>query len=93
MSNGPHPHPQSPEVIRRLKRIEGHVRAVRQMAEEGRPCADVIHQIGAIEAALRRVANAVLSDHLDRCIASSVGDTQVRGLIGELKAALDTYVR
>lgn len=88
-----HPHAQSAEVIRRLKRIEGHVRAVREMSEAGRPCAEVIHQIGAIEAALRRTANAVLADHLEKCIASSVNNGPARELITELKAALNSYVR
>jgi DNA-binding FrmR family transcriptional regulator len=93
MMDHQHPHVQSPEVIRRLKRIEGHVRAVREMAEAGRPCAEVIHQIGAVEAALRRTANAVLADHLERCIANSLDDSRIRGLIGELKEALNSYVR
>ena len=93
MTDHHHPHPQSPEIILRLKRIEGHARAVREMTEAGRPCADVIHQIGAVEAALRSTANAILIDHLERCIGSCTDEKEMQGLVAELKSALNSYVR
>lgn len=93
MTTHAHPHPQPPEIIRRLKRIEGHTRAVREMAEAGRPCADVIHQIGAVEAALRRTANAILISHLERCVGPSQGGAEFATLLEELKDALNSYVR
>lgn len=92
MSEG-HPHPQSSEVIARLARIEGHVRAVKQMAEDGRPCADVLHQIGAVQAALRKVAQQVLEDHLDHCVAEVLPSDEGKVLIESLRAALSTYTR
>lgn len=88
-----HPHPQTEAVLKRLARIEGHVRAVRQMAEEGRGCADILHQIGAVEAALRRVAGLVLEDHLERCIIGAARETERRVLVEELKGALLSYLR
>lgn len=57
----------------RLRRIEGQVRGVRQMIEEGRYCVDVAHQINAVVAALRRVQADMLRDHL---IAISTASTQ-----------------
>lgn len=86
-------HPQSPQVVARLARIEGHVRAVKQMAEEGKPCADILHQIGAVQAALRKVAQQVLEDHMDHCIMDAVPDEQGKALIESLKGALSTYIR
>ena len=88
-----HPHPQSTDVLNRLARIEGHVRAVKQMSEAGKPCAEVLHQIGAVQAALRKVAQIVLEDHLDRCVSEAVEGEQGRELIESLKAALSTYGR
>jgi DNA-binding FrmR family transcriptional regulator len=48
----------------RLRRIEGQVRGLQQMIEEGRYCVDVAHQINAVIAALRRVQADMLGDHL-----------------------------
>lgn len=92
MSHG-HPHPQSPEIITRLARVEGHVRAIKQMAEEGKTCADVLHQIGAVQAALRKVAQIVLEDHLDHCVLEGAQGDQGKELIDSLKAALASYPR
>lgn len=88
-----HPHPQTPEVVNRLARIEGHVRAIKQMAEEGKPCAEVLHQIAAVQAALRKVAQVVLEDHLDHCVLEAAGSGEVREMIEGLKAALANYLR
>jgi DNA-binding FrmR family transcriptional regulator len=44
---------QQSEIIRRLRCAAGHLNAVIEMAETGQPCEQVLHQLGAIEAALR----------------------------------------
>lgn len=85
-----HTHPQSPEVINRLARIEGHVRGVKQMAETGKPCPDILMQIAAIQAALRKVSLVVLEDHLDHCVLGASPD-DARLLLVELKEALAHY--
>ncbi len=86
-------HPQSQDIINRLARVEGHVRAIKQMAEEGKSCADVLHQIGAVQAALRKVAQLVLEDHLDHCITKSTQEGQAQAMIDGLKTALASYLR
>lgn len=86
-------HPQSADVVIRLARIEGHVRAVRQMAEDGKPCADVLHQIAAVQAALRKVAQIVMEDHLDHCVIEAAQHGQGHEAVAELKAALASYLR
>jgi len=91
--SGVHPHPQSTDVINRLARIEGHVRAVKHMSEAGKPCAEVLHQIGAVQAALRKVAQIVLEDHLDHCISGAVEGEEGKELIRSLKDALSSYGR
>lgn len=90
---GGHPHPQSSEVITRLARAEGHLRAIKQMAEHGKPCAEILHQLGAVQAALRKVAQQVLEDHLDHCVRDVVPDEQGKELIESLKGALSTFAR
>ena len=58
--------------LRRLKRIEGQVRGVQRMVEEGRYCADVMIQIAAINEALRAVARELLHNHLRHCATEAI---------------------
>lgn len=58
--------------IPRLRRVEGQVRGLQQMIENGRYCVDVAHQINAVIAALRRVQADMLRDHLQACVEASV---------------------
>lgn len=88
-----HPHPQSPDVVNRLARIEGHVRAIKAMSQQGKPCADVLHQIAAVEAALRKVAQIVLEDHLDHCIVDAIREGEAEEMVKDLKAAMAKYLR
>ena len=57
----------------RLRRIEGQVRGLQQMVAADRYCIDIIHQINAIIAALRRVQGDMLSDHVVACAESALG--------------------
>lgn len=56
----------------RLARIEGQVRGVRGMLEEGRYCVDVLTQIDAATAALARVQDRILEAHLNHCVAQAL---------------------
>ena len=62
--------------LKRLKRIEGQVRGLAGMVEDDRYCIDVVTQIAAARAALRRVEEEVLRDHVAHCVehAISSGD-------------------
>jgi len=54
--------------LRRLSRIEGQVRGLSRMVEDDRYCIDIITQISAVRAALRRVEQEVLRDHIGHCV-------------------------
>ncbi|HKQ05606.1 MAG TPA: metal-sensitive transcriptional regulator [Blastocatellia bacterium] len=56
----------------RLRRIEGQVRGLQQMVADERYCIDIVHQINAIIAALRRVEGDMLSDHVAACAESAL---------------------
>jgi DNA-binding FrmR family transcriptional regulator len=62
--------------LKRLKRIEGQIRGLAGMVEEDRYCIDVVTQIAAARAALRRVEEEILRDHVAHCVehAISSGD-------------------
>ena len=72
---------------KRLSRIEGQVRGLTRMIAEDRYCIDVITQIAAVRAALRRVEEAILEDHVSHCVEHAIrsGDgTEQRQKINEL---------
>ena len=78
-------------VGKRLGRIEGQVRGLSKMVEEDRYCIDVVTQISAVRAALRRVEEEVLKDHVAHCVEHAIasGDkADQREKIAELMAVI-----
>ncbi|MEE2717430.1 MAG: metal-sensitive transcriptional regulator [SAR324 cluster bacterium] len=61
-------HPDHSTQQTRLRRIEGQVRGIQRMIEERRYCMDIIDQIHAISAALRKVESNILEAHLEHCV-------------------------
>lgn len=57
---------------KRLNRIEGQVRGLARMVDEDRYCIDIVTQIAAVRAALRRVEEVVLQDHVGHCIQDAM---------------------
>ena len=62
----------TPDTLKRLRTIEGHLRGVIRMVEEDSYCIDVIRQIQAIEAALNKVSAGILEGHLNSCVITAV---------------------
>ena len=60
------------QVAKRLQRIEGQVRGLSRMVEEDRYCIDIVTQISAVRAALRRVEEEVLRDHVAHCVEGAI---------------------
>ena len=60
------------QVTKRLQRIEGQVRGLIRMLDEDRYCIDVVTQISAVRAALRRVEEEVLRDHVAHCVEGAI---------------------
>ena len=58
--------------LRRLGRIEGQVRGLARMVSEDRYCIDVVTQIAAVQAALRRVEDEILRDHVAHCVEHAI---------------------
>jgi CsoR family transcriptional regulator, copper-sensing transcriptional repressor len=76
---------------KRLARIEGQVRGLARMIDEDRYCIDVVTQIAAVRAALRRVESEVLEDHVGHCIAHAIATgnrAEQRSKISELVQVL-----
>ncbi|KGP91629.1 hypothetical protein N780_18520 [Pontibacillus chungwhensis BH030062] len=73
------------KVLNRLKRIEGQVRGIQKMIEEDRYCVDVLVQISAINAALKKVGFSLMERHTNHCVADAIhkgdGDEAIQELI------------
>ena len=59
-------------ALKRLQRIEGQVRGLSRMVEENRYCIDIVTQIAAVRAALRRAEEEILRDHVASCVDEAV---------------------
>jgi DNA-binding FrmR family transcriptional regulator len=68
-----HIHGTHPEVLKRLRRAEGHLRSVIEMMELGRPCLDLAQQLHAVEKAIGQAKRSMIQDHLDHCLEDAVG--------------------
>ena len=93
-STRPHVHSEESlrSIVNRLSRIEGHIRGIKTMVQESRPCPDVLVQIAAVRGALDRVARMVLDEHLTECVARAAVEGNIEVEIKELKAALDRFL-
>ena len=81
------------QLMGRLKRIEGQVRGVERMVDEDRYCIDVLTQIGAIQAALDKVALGLLDDHARHCVVQGRAEGTPEELTDELMAAVGRLMR
>jgi len=59
-------------MMKRLKRIEGQVRGLARMVQDDRYCIDIITQISAVRAALRRAEEEILADHVTHCVEDAI---------------------
>ncbi|MDZ7628732.1 MAG: metal-sensitive transcriptional regulator [Parvularculaceae bacterium] len=72
-------HDANKPVIKRLARIEGQVRGVAAMVEDGRYCIDILDQVQAIKAALRKVEDVILKNHSAHCVEAAIKDGDEHG--------------
>jgi DNA-binding FrmR family transcriptional regulator len=59
-------------TLKRLARVEGQVRGLSRMVEADRYCIDIVTQIAAVRAALRRIEEEVLKDHVAHCVEHAI---------------------
>ena len=66
-------HETHPEIVKRLKRADGHLKGIIEMIETGRPCIDVAQQLHAVEKAVGQAKKTLIQDHLDHCLEDVIG--------------------
>lgn len=68
----PRTNDEKKQLVNRLRRIEGQVRGIQKMVEEDRYCVDILVQISAINAALKKVGFTLLERHTRHCVSSAM---------------------
>lgn len=66
-------HQTHPEIVKRLRRSEGHLRTVIEMLESRRSCLDIAQQLHAVEKALAAAKKVLIHDHIDHCLEQAAG--------------------
>ncbi|MCX5896468.1 MAG: metal-sensitive transcriptional regulator [Proteobacteria bacterium] len=77
--------------LSRLKRIEGQIRGIMRMVEEGKYCIDIINQITAAQKALDGVAKIVMKRHVESCVSEAIRRNGGGKLIEELIQTVFKY--
>ena len=79
--------------LKRLSRIEGQVRGLAKMVEDERYCIDVVTQISAVRAALRRVEEEVLRDHVAHCVEHAIASGNAADQRRKVAELMDVLAR
>ena len=79
------------KLLSRLKRIEGQVRGVQKMVEDERYCVDILVQISAINAALKKVGMNILKRHTQHCVSDSIINGDSDESIDELMGVIELF--
>jgi uncharacterized protein len=81
-------HTTHPDIVSRLRRAEGHLRAIIEMIEAKRPCVDVAQQLHAVEKAIASAKRTLIHDHIDNCLEAAIGPASrtERAPVEEFKA-------
>jgi DNA-binding FrmR family transcriptional regulator len=81
------------QLLNRLRRVEGQVRGIEKMVDEDRYCVDVVTQIGAVQAALDKVALGLLDQHARHCVVEGHAEGTPEQLTDELMGAVGRLMR
>ena len=67
-------HPAHPEIVKRLKRAEGHLRSIIVMLEQERDCLEIAQQLLAVEKSVVNAKRTLVKDHIDHCLEHALTD-------------------
>lgn len=83
----------NPKILTRLSRIEGQVRGIARMVEEDRYCIDILNQMQAIKAALKKVEEEILKTHASHCVAHAIKSGNVKDQTEKFSELIDLFSR
>lgn len=65
-------HTSHPDIVKRLKRANGHLASVIKMIEDDRPCVDLAQQLFAVESAITNAKRELIQDHIEHCLGDDI---------------------
>ena len=65
-------HSSHSDIVKRLKRAEGHLRAIVEMMEANRSCLEIAQQLHAVEKAVGAAKKALVHDHIEHCLKHAI---------------------
>lgn len=72
-------HQHKDRLLKNLRRVEGQVRGVQKMIEEGRYCVDILYQLSAIKGATDKIGLTLLEDHTRSCVKTAILEASDEG--------------
>jgi DNA-binding FrmR family transcriptional regulator len=78
------------KILNRLKTIKGHIGGIERMVEEGKPCEDILMQVGAIKSSIHKVGVVIMEDYARECISTNVNLSEDE--ITQLEKVIHTLV-
>jgi DNA-binding FrmR family transcriptional regulator len=88
------PEKQKKEIVLRLRRIEGQLRGLQRMVEEGVPCPDILTQVAAATSAIKRVGTVMLQTYMEECFEKSREKSRVKQgeTLRDFQKAISRYI-
>lgn len=88
MDNAASRHASHPDIVKRLRRADGHLQSVIGMIEAGRSCLDIAQQLHAVEKAIAQAKKTLIHDHLNHCLDEAMppAASGARNSLDEFKA-------
>ena len=77
----------------RIKKVEGQLGGIRKMLHEDKPCDEILIQLNSAKAALQKISQIVLEDHLDHCVVGAIQEGDAEAQIESLKRAITQYTK
>jgi len=82
------------DILLRLRRIEGQLRGLQRMVEEGVPCSDIMTQVAAVTAAIKRVGMVVVKTYMEECLDKTQKTTDAKrgDALKDFQKAVSRYI-
>jgi len=82
------------DVLLRLKRIEGQIRGLQRMVDEGVPCPEILTQVAAATAALKKASMTIIQTYMEECLSKSKEDQGIKreDAIKDFQKAIARYI-
>jgi len=81
------------ESLKRLARIEGQIKGIQRMVQEGRYCIEIINQVTAVKKALEQVGLVVMRRHIDSCVSEAIRSKNGKEKISELMGTIHQFIK